>query len=215
MTFSDQRQHAPATERNRQPILTVLEAVLPATGTILEIASGTGEHAVYLAPHLQPRQWLPTDINPLAINSISAWREVLPSKNVHPPLQLDITTLPESWGNLPPWTQALLAQSPLTAMVSINMIHIAPWSACLGLMATAGKLLREDGVLYLYGPFRREGVTTAPSNEAFDQSLRLSNSEWGLRHLEEVVAVAQQHDLMLLDVVPMPANNLSVIFRHN
>lgn len=215
MSFSDQRQYASATLRNREPILKVLETALPATGTILEIASGTGEHGVYFADRLQPRQWLPSDINPTALASIVAWREAVPSETLHPPLQLDVTTLPESWGKLPPWTQTLLDEFPLTAIVSINMIHIAPWSACLALLATAGELLKEGGVLYLYGPFRQEGVATAPSNEAFDQSLRQRNSEWGLRQLEEVVAIAQQHNLTLLDVVPMPANNLSVIFRHN
>ncbi len=214
MTFEDKRQHAPATQRNRQPILEVLKEVLPPTGTVLEISAGTGEHSIFFAPRLQPRQWLPTDFSPFAVDSIFAWQEIVPSENLHPPLQLDVTE--NLWAveaDTPGWVKELLESHPLTAIVSINMIHIAPWSACLGLLAGAERLLDKNGILYLYGPFQREGEETAPSNVAFDLSLRDRDREWGVRNLEDVVAIAQKHHLELLKVIPMPANNLSVIFQ--
>lgn len=212
----DLRQFAPATQRNREPILQVLQQVLPPTGTVLEIASGTGEHAVFFAPRLQPRQWLPSDPNPIARSSIAAWRDFSPIENLLPPIALDarepIWTVEQE-----PLPQSLrsidLTCNPITAIVSINMIHIAPWSACLGLMAGAGRILPSGGVLYLYGPFKREGEHTAPSNAAFDQSLQMQNPEWGVRDLEDVVAAAQAQRLSLVSTYPMPANNLSVVFQ--
>jgi hypothetical protein len=211
MSFSqDQRQYAPATERNRQPILEVLQRVLPPTGTILEVASGTGQHAAYFAPRLTPRHWQPSDPNPQACESITAWRLHSPCAHLHPPLILDATT--------PQWPvetadDPLFKDHPISAIVNINMIHISPWSACLGLMAGANRILPPHGVLYLYGPYKRGGEHTASSNAAFDQSLQLSNPQWGVRDLEAVVAVAKTEGLQLQEVVQMPANNLSVIFE--
>lgn len=204
----DLRQYAPATDRNREPILAVLQQVLPPTGCVLEIASGTGQHAIYCAPQLQPRRWLPSDPNPIARDSIEAWRVACPTENLLPPL--DINAASPDW---PSKAQAVAAD--ITAIVNINMIHISPWASCLGLMAGAGQILPAGGVLYLYGPFRRQGQPTAPSNEAFDRQLRSQNPEWGLRALEEVVAVAAQQSLTLKEVVEMPANNLSVVFKQS
>lgn len=210
---SDARRHAPATQRNRDPILAVLERVLPSTGTVLEISSGTGEHAVFFAPRLAPRQWLPSDPDPLSRQSIVAWQTVAPADNLHPPLALDAST--HSWPVIDPHASlgVDLTEHPITAIVNINMIHIAPWEACLGLMAGAGRLLPQDGILYLYGPFKQGGQHTAPSNAAFDQSLQAQNPAWGVRDLETVVAVAEAAGLRCIETVAMPANNLSVVFR--
>ena len=202
--ISDPRQHAPATQRNREPILAVLQRVLPPTGTVLEIASGTGEHALYFAPRLQPRIWLPSEFNPQLRESIQAWQTDSPCEFLYPPLALDAAR--------PPWDLGDWG-SQITAMVCINMIHISPWEVCLGLMAGAEGVLSSGGILYLYGPYQRNGGHTAPSNEAFDRSLRSSNPLWGVRHLEEVIAVARSHNLQHIETVPMPANNLSVIFK--
>ncbi len=212
----DDRQFAPATQRNREPILAVLTQILPPSGTVLEVASGTGEHAIFFAPHLQPRQWLPSDPNPLARDSIAAWRAYSPAENLHPPIALDVCE--PTWpveAPAPVADRSALAFQiePIQAIVSINLIHIAPWAACLGLMAGAQRILPSGGILYLYGPFHRDGQPTTPSNAAFDQSLRWQNPEWGIRDLEAVVAAAQAQGLSLVQVIPMPANNLSVIFR--
>ncbi|MEO1134162.1 MAG: DUF938 domain-containing protein [Cyanobacteria bacterium J06639_1] len=211
--MTDDRQYAPATQRNREPILAVLQNVLPDSGTVLEISSGTGEHAVYFAPHLPALQWLPSDVNPLALASITAWRDRQPTPNLHPPIALDAGTTP--WIVEAPERIASpdLAAHSIQAIVNINMIHIAPWSACLGLMAGAGRVLPEGGVLVLYGPFRQRSVATAPSNETFDRSLKSQHPEWGLRQLEEVEAIARQHHLTLVETRPMPANNLTVIWH--
>jgi Protein of unknown function (DUF938) len=199
----DLRRYAPATERNREPILAVLRQVLPPTGTILEISSGTGEHAVFMAPHLAPRYWLPSDPNPDARASIAAWQQSAPCDNVYPPTDLDARS--SQW--------LVDSKEPITAIVNINMIHIAPKSAYLGLFAGAKRVLPIDGILYLYGPFKQGGVHTADSNAAFDASLRSQNPEWGIRDLEEITSVAQSHHLELQKVYPMPANNLSVVFK--
>lgn len=212
--FGDRRCHAPATERNREPILAVLESVLPPTGTVLEIASGTGQHAVFLTPRLGPRHWLPSDPSPAARDSIGSWRETVHCEALHAPLDLDVTQ-PEWVETVLEWSQAAQAAPPITAIVNINMIHISPWSACEGLFAGAQKLLSAGQVLYLYGPFRRDGKHTSPSNEAFDRSLRLQNPAWGVRDLGAVADLANQHQFQLSKTVEMPANNLSVIFmRH-
>jgi hypothetical protein len=186
----DLRRYAPATERNREPILAILQQVLPPTGTILEISSGTGEHGVFMVPQLAPRHWLPSDPNPEARASIAAWQQSAPCDNMYPPIDLDAT-----------------------AIVNINMIHIAPKAAYLGLFAGAQRTLSEGGILYLYGPFKQGGVHTAPSNAAFDESLRSQNPAWGIRDLEEIITVAASHQLELQQVYPMPANNLSVVFK--
>lgn len=202
----DNRQYAPATQRNREVILDVLSQVLPPQGTVLEIASGTGEHSVYFAPHLYPRQWIPTDPNPLAIASIIDWQKHHPSDNLAAPLQIDVTT--PNWSD----NEYLLSQD-IQAIVNINMIHIAPWQAYLGLVTGAKKLLPVKGILYLYGPFKQNGIHTSESNAEFDASLRYQNPEWGVRDLEDVVAIAAEQNLVLKEIKPMPANNLSVIFH--
>jgi Protein of unknown function (DUF938) len=199
----DLRRYAPATERNREPILAILQQVLPPTGTILEISSGTGEHGVFMVPQLAPRHWLPSDPNPEARASIAAWQQSAPCDNMYPPIDLDASS--EGW--------LVESKEPITAIVNINMIHIAPKAAYLGLFAGAQRTLSEGGILYLYGPFKQGGVHTAPSNAAFDESLRSQNPAWGIRDLEEIITVAASHQLELQQVYPMPANNLSVVFK--
>jgi hypothetical protein len=199
----DLRRYAPATDRNREPILTILQQVLPSTGTILEISSGTGEHAVFMAPQLAPRHWLPSDPNPGARASIAAWQQFEPCDQMYPPIDLDASS--DQW--------LVSSKEPITAIVNINMIHIAPKAAYLGLFAGAQRILPVGGILYLYGPFKQDGVHTAPSNAAFDQSLQSQNPAWGIRDLKEIIAVAQSHNLELQQVYPMPANNLSVVFK--
>lgn len=216
MSLIDARQYAPATQRNREPILNVLHQVLPPNGTVLEISSGTGEHAIFFALRLAPRLWLPSDPNPVARASIAAWRDNSPAPNLYPPIALDVCDL--VWAveqtPLPEELQGLdLTQQPIRAIVNINMIHISPWSATLGLMAGAARLLPDDGVLYLYGPYKQGGEHTAPSNAAFDQSLQIQNPEWGVRDLEAVIAAAEAAGLSFVQTWEMPANNLSVLFQ--
>ncbi|AFZ32127.1 protein of unknown function DUF938 [Gloeocapsa sp. PCC 7428] len=205
MNDFDARQYAPATLRNREPILEVLLEVLPPTGTVLEVSSGTGEHAVFFAPRIYPRRWLPSDPNPVARASIMAWRESAPEvENLYPTIALDACD--------PIWTVEQQSLD-IVAIVNINMIHIAPWAACLGLLAGAKRILPPSGILYLYGPFKQRGQHTAASNAAFDASLRAQNPAWGVRNLEDVVEVAKTEGLALVETVAMPANNLSVIFK--
>ena len=196
----DDIPHAPATARNRDPILAVLGRVLPSSGTILEVASGTGEHAAYLAAHLPGLTWQPSDADPGALDVIGRRVAVAGVANLLAPLRLDATA--EAW----PLRHA-------GAMVCVNMIHIAPWAACVGLMRGAGRLLDGGGVLYLYGPYKVDGQHTAPSNAAFDSSLRGRNADWGVRDLEAVTTEAEANGLRHTETVAMPANNLSVIFE--
>ncbi|HIK53639.1 MAG TPA: DUF938 domain-containing protein [Synechococcales cyanobacterium M55_K2018_004] len=212
----DDRQHAPATLRNRQPILEVLQEVLPPTGSVLEISSGTGEHAIFLAPRLRPRQWIASDVSPEARASIDAWRRECPSENLWGAIALDTRdpVWPVERSEFAAQVPELdLRKYPIRAIVNINMIHIAPWDAALGLFAGAGRILPEGGILFLYGPFKRAGQHTAPSNEAFDQSLRSQDPAWGVRNLEDVIEAAQERGLFWMKTVEMPANNLSVVFR--
>ncbi|MFN6153444.1 MAG: DUF938 domain-containing protein [Dolichospermum sp.] len=207
-TPADQRKFAPATQRNREPILELLLQILPQHGTILEIASGTGEHATFFSYHLAPRQWLPSDPNPELRASISAWTEFFPCEAMQPPLDLDASS--PIW----PVEKEIIPQPPISAIVNINMIHISPWSACLGLMAGAGRILPPGGILYLYGPYKQNGEHTAPSNADFDESLQAQNPDWGVRNLEDVVKAAEAQNLTLHQTHPMPANNLSLVFKH-
>lgn len=175
---------------------------------VLEIASGTGEHAVFLAPRLRVASWQPSDFDAEARASVDAYRDASPSEVkgvVKPAITIDVMA--------PSWSDEH-RREPLDVIVNINMIHITPWEACLGLLEGASELLRPSkGILYLYGPFKRGGVHTAPSNEAFDQSLRSRNPRWGVRDLEEVLAEAAGRGFDLTEVVEMPANNLSVVLR--
>ncbi|WCT76205.1 DUF938 domain-containing protein [Novosphingobium humi] len=199
MTSPDLRLVAPAAARNRDPILDVLRDALPAAGVVLELASGSGEHIVHFARALPALQWQPSDPSPDACASITAWTATEGLDNIAPPLALDAA------GEWP----AVRAD----AILCINMIHISPWAATEGLMRGAGAILPPGGLLYLYGPYRRAGVPLEPSNAAFDADLRARNPAWGLRDLDNVSACAAEHGLRVEAVLPMPANNLSVLLR--
>jgi Protein of unknown function (DUF938) len=199
MGTPDARLDAPATERNREPILSVLKTILPPKGQVLEIASGTGQHLTFFAPHFPELTWQPSDPDPMHLASIESWIEQRPSANILSPIQLDVTS--DDW-----------EINYADVMLCINMIHIAPLEACLGLFRGAQSILPNGGLLYLYGPFKQQGQHTAPSNEDFDFSLRAQDPSWGVRDLEEVVDTAQKYDLHLQNVIPMPANNFSVVF---
>lgn len=197
----DQRSYAPAVARNRDPILAVLRRVLPPAGTVIEIASGSGEHAAYFAAAFPALLWQPTDRDPRALASISGHRAAGGPANLLAPLRLDAAGA--DW----PVSRA-------DAVVCINMIHIAPWAAAEGVMAGAARLLPADGPLYLYGAYRVDGRHTAESNRAFDAWLKAQDPAWGVRDLGEVIALAADHHLRHVETIDMPANNLSVIFRH-
>ncbi|EUC13272.1 UNVERIFIED_ORG: uncharacterized protein DUF938 [Burkholderia sp. CF145] len=202
MTTSDLnlRQHAPSAERNREPILAVLERVLPATGTVLEIASGTGQHAIHFAAALPHLVWQPSDLDDEARASIAAWTAHSGLANVRPPIALDVRDA--SWGI-----------EAAAAIVCINMIHISPWASAQALIGGAGRLLGAGGVLFLYGPYRRGGAHTAPTNAAFDEQLQRRNPAWGVRDMEAVVALADAAGFDADEPVEMPANNFSLVFR--
>lgn len=194
------KMHAPASDRNREPILAVLRRVLPPEGLVLEIASGTGQHAVFFGEKLPGLEWQPSDPSADARVSIAAWIAERSLPNVRPPLELDVTR----W----PW--------PITyadAILNVNMIHIAPWEACEGLLRGAARVLEPGAPLVVYGPYKRGGVHTAPSNEAFDESLRSRDPDWGVRDLDDVAELAAARGLALEEVVEMPANNLTVVYR--
>ncbi|MBA3810736.1 MAG: DUF938 domain-containing protein [Caulobacteraceae bacterium] len=192
---------APATARNRGPILEALRRRLPGSGVVLEIAAGTGEHAAFIAAALPHLEWRPTDPDPGALISIAAWREDAALPNLLPPLALDASD-PDAW----PVERA-------DAVVAINMIHIAPWEAARGLMTGAGRVLPPGGLLFLYGPFIEAGVETAPSNLAFDLSLKSRDPAWGVRRLEDVARLAARRGLGLAERIALPANNLGLFFR--
>lgn len=194
------KRHAPATLRNRDAIVAVLKDALPSSGLVLEVASGSGEHAVHFAAAFPSLQWQPSDPDPAALASIAAWTQEARSPNVRAPLHLDAAA--------PAWPI-----DRADAILCINMVHISPWDATLGLLGGAGAFLPAGGLLYLYGPYLREGVETAPSNLAFDESLRSRDARWGLRRMEDVVAAADVQGLTLQGLVEMPANNLSLLFR--
>ncbi|WP_426035153.1 DUF938 domain-containing protein [Brevundimonas sp. DC300-4] len=193
---------SPAVARNAAPILAVLCAHLPARARVLEIASGSGEHAIAFARALPATTWTPSDPSPEARASITAWRAEAALANLNPPLELDAAE-PNAWPEVD-------AQVVFCA----NMIHISPWAATQGLMAGAGRILPDPGgLLVLYGPYREAEVPLAPSNATFDDSLKSRDPAWGLRELDEVVALARVHRLDLTRRVEMPANNLMLLFR--
>jgi hypothetical protein len=200
---SDPRRSAPAALRNRDAILAVLRRHLPARGLVLEVASGTGEHAVHLAAALPGLVFQPTDPDPASRGSIDAWAREAGLANLRPALALDAMAPPDSW----PVAQA-------DAVVCINMVHIAPWEATIGLLRGAVAVLAAVGApLLLYGPFRRDGAHTAPSNAAFDAALRAENPAWGVRDLETVAEAAAAAGFGPPAVEAMPANNLTLVFR--
>lgn len=194
------KRHAPATERNRDAIAAVLREVLPERGVLLEVAAGTGEHAAYLAPLSPGVRWQPSDPDPQALTSIEAWQADSAADNLLPPVFLDAAS--DTW----PIDSA-------DAILCINMVHISPWAATEGLMRGAARLLFAGAPLILYGPYRRAGVPTAPSNEAFDASLKARNPAWGLRDLGAVQAEAAGQGLAFERLHEMPANNLTLVFR--
>jgi Protein of unknown function (DUF938) len=202
---ADARQYAPAAERNAGPILAVLGRHLPTSGTILEIGSGTGQHVITFAAGHPNLSWQPSDPDPAARASIAAWTAAVGLNNIKAPLDIDVTA--------EDWTRALAR--PLHGLVCINLLHIAPWAACTGLMAGAAALLEPGTPLYLYGPFQQGGRHTAPSNARFDRYLRAYDAAWGVRDLDAVAECAAHHGLDVVDVVPMPANNLSVVLRRS
>jgi SAM-dependent methyltransferase len=196
--MADARQYAPATARNRDPILAVLRRTLPVRGVVLEIASGTGEHVAHFAGAFPELTFQPSDPDAAARASIAAWTAGL--GNVLPPLALDVTA--------PAWPIAAA-----DALICSNMVHISPWAATEGLIAGAARLLPPGAPLYLYGPYRRDGVPTAPSNEEFDASLRRRNPEWGLRRIEALTMIATAAGFDGPEISEMPANNISAVFR--
>jgi SAM-dependent methyltransferase len=191
---------APAVARNREPILRVLRNILPPSALVLEIASGTGEHAVWFSRALPAITWQPTDQDPEALKSITAWRDMTGLPNLLPPQSLDAAA--EAW----PVVQA-------DAVIAINMVHIAPWAATQGLFAGAARVLSRGGLLFLYGPFREGNVHTSDGNSAFDAELRAQNSSWGIRDLADIAVLAHRHGFEAPERIAMPANNLSVVFR--
>lgn len=196
----DPRLDYPATRRNRDAILAVLREVLPERGTVLEIASGSGQHVAHFSTALTHLRWQPSDLDSELFPSIRAWTEAL--DNVATPVEIDVTA-----------SQWPIARAD--AVICANMIHIAPWEACLGLLDGVARTLVGDGPLCLYGPFMRGGVHTAPSNEAFDQSLRARDPRWGVRDLDVVMNEANKRGFAIDRVFDMPANNLTVVFRRS
>ena len=194
------RRSSPAALRNRDPILDVLRTALPHHGVVLEIASGSGEHVLHFARHLPGLIWQPSDPSPEARASIASWLDASPHKNIRAPLDLD--------ASVPTWPI-----EHADAIVAINMVHISPWEATMGLFAGASQLLSSGALLILYGPYRQEGRAFAPSNTAFDRDHRARNSDWGVRDLHDIEEVAERGRLQLESVIDMPANNLMLLFR--
>lgn len=189
-----------AAERNKEPILEVLRRVLPPEGLVLEIASGSGQHVVHFAAALPALRWQPSEMDPELRRSIAARVAAAGLKNAAPPIELDVERLP--------WPVEVA-----DAVIAINLIHIAPWSAAEALVQGARRVLPRGGMLYLYGPYRRFGAHTAPSNERFDASLRAQDPRWGVRDMEAVVELAAGAGFALEETVAMPANNFSLVFR--
>jgi len=202
MPDTDLRRHAPATLRNRDAILAVLEAELPPRGLLLEIASGTGEHAAFMAPKLPAAlRWQPSDADVSQLASIDAHARAAAAANIAAAIQLDVTS-------------AVWPIGRADALFAANVVHIAPWAVAEGLLAGAGRLLGKGAPLILYGPFKRDGRHTAPSNAAFDDGLRARDAGWGVRCLDtELVPLAERAGLTRATVHDMPANNLAVVWR--
>lgn len=194
------KRHAPATLRNRDAIAAVLHDVLPTQGLVLELASGSGEHVVHFARLFPALRWQPSDPDLDALASIAAWAAESGLSNILPPIAVDVEA--DVWG-----------VAHADALLCINMVHISPWSATIGLMRGAARLLPSGGMLYLYGPYMRADVDTASSNIAFDQALRARDSAWGLRNVDDVKKVAAQNGLLFDRMLEMPANNISLVFR--
>jgi len=194
------RRYAPASARNRDPLLQVLKSLLPQTGTILEIASGTGEHACYFAPAFGTAIWQPTDTDESAIASINAHRQAEAPANLAPALHLNVME--------PEWPV-----NAADAVLCVNMVHIAPWACCENLLRGCAHVLSPGAPLVLYGPFKQDGTHTAPSNAEFDQTLRGENAKWGIRDIGEIAEAGKASGLTIEDPIAMPSNNFCVILR--
>jgi len=198
----DARRSAPAVLRNREPIAEVLAEWLPASGTVLEVASGTGEHALWFAERFPNLDWQPSDTHPDALASIAAWTEKAGLSNVNGAAIIDASA--------PDWPV-----KHADAVLNINMAHISPWKASLGLIAGAARLLPQGGPLILYGPWLKDEIETADSNVAFDANLKSRDTAWGLRRVEDFTDAAAGCGLSLADWRQMPANNLMLLFRQS
>lgn len=194
------RRSAPAALRNRQPIADVLRDWLPRSGLVLEIASGSGEHAIYFAERFPTLDWQPSDIHPEALASIAAWADRASLPNLRPPLMIDAAS--------PHWPVGRA-----DALLSINMVHISPWGSALGLLDGAARLLAPGAPLILYGPWLKDGLPTADSNLEFDLDLRRRDPEWGLRKVEDFASAAADRGIFLVETRPMPANNMMLLLR--
>jgi hypothetical protein len=194
------KRHAPATARNSEPLAEVLAEELPDRGLVLEVASGSGEHAVFLARQFPALDWQPSDVDLEALASVDAWAAEAAVANLRPAIALDAA-------------QANWPIAAADAVLCVNMVHISPWSAAVGLFTGAGRILTSGAPLVLYGPFIEPGRETAPSNLAFDQSLKQRNSEWGLRNTADLDALAADHGLRRTARHAMPANNLVLVYR--
>lgn len=193
--------HTPAADRNKQPILEVLQRLLPDSGLVLEIGSGTGQHIVHFAPALSHLEWQPSEADSEFQKSVALHLEATPCANVRRPIRLDVH---EQWPAI-----------DVVAVISINMIHVAPWSATQALCEGAAGVLDPGGILFLYGPYSRDGAYTSDGNAAFDRQLQARDPKWGIRDLEAVTDQAKAAGFSFVEVVEMPANNLSVVFRRD
>ena len=198
--LADGRIVSPSAERNKGPIAEILMRVLPAQGEVLEVSSGTGQHVLHFAQAMPHIRWRPTERDADALKSIASWLGQTPAPNVNAPLRLDVY-------------DAIWPVHDMAAVVCINMIHIAPPSAAEALLRGAGDVIAPGGILFLYGPYRRQGRHTSPSNKAFDERLKATNPGWGVRNLEDVVHLASAVGLELEQTHDMPANNLALVFR--
>jgi SAM-dependent methyltransferase len=207
-TEADGRLDAPAFHRNHAPIWAVLAPLLAGkTGDVLEAGSGTGQHVVHFAAHSPGIVWWPSDLNDAHLKSIAAWRAHAHLPNIRPPLRLDLAD--------PRWDAGSDGLPKLLALFCANVIHIAPWRVAEGLFGGAGRILRDDGRLFLYGPFKRDGKHTAVSNAVFDTSLRENNPEWGVRDIADLETLAAANGLRLTETFEMPANNMILMFARS
>jgi len=202
----DGRLHGPAFARNHAPIWSVIAPFLAGRGGhVLEVGSGTGQHVVDYAGRTPALTWWPSDINPRHLASIAAWRAHTKLANVQAPAPLNLVAAD--------WDKDLAVEEPLLAMLCINVLHISPWRVTENLIAGAARRLAPDGRLFVYGPFIRDGAHMAPSNAAFDASLRAENPEWGVRDTREIAALAQRAGLRITEVSPMPRDNFTLIIE--
>ncbi len=199
------RLDAPAFHRNHEAIWAAIAGYLAsAQGDVLEVGSGTGQHAATYAARTPHLTWWPSDVLPSHLASIEGWRRQAGQANLRAPQRIDLSD--------PAWTWSGRRADALAAILCINTLHISPWRVSENLFAGAGRLLRPDGRLFIYGPFKRDGEHTAPSNAAFDAKLRAENPDWGVRDVADLRALAENCGLMLVEAAPMPANNLELVF---